>query len=298
MKRLSATAAALLALAVARTALAAGPSVLVFVRPDQPQSDKVIAQLAASLKDRPDLQVTAIISGEEADALVKNLAGKWPFKTAVDTKYDISGKHGVKVWPTTVLLKPDGTQAGHIGGLPASYARDLSAYLQFAEGKITNDELQKQLANTATVGDSTEQKALRHIEVAQRLAEKGSKDAAIAELAKAAVFNPTESATQIALARANLTLGRAAEAEKILAALPAASAEVRTLNGWTAVQLNRWTEAKKVLTEAVKLNPQPAEAYYLLGLVALNEKDSAAAATCFKKAFEHTATGKAMGQAD
>jgi len=282
-----------LACLIAAAAYADSPSVLVFVRPDQPQSDKAIAQVAASLKDRADLQVTAIVSGEDADTLIKKLAGKWPFKTAVDAKYDISGKHGVKVWPTTVLLKPDGTEAGHIGGLPASYARDLAAYLQFAEGKITNDELQKQLANTATVGDSPDQKALRHIEVAQRLAQKGSKDAALAELAKAIAFNPAESATRIALARTHLMLGQSAPAEKILADLPA-TAEIRTLSGWAAVQAGRWSDAKKLLADAVKLNPQPAEAFYLLGLVATQEKDHAATADYFRKAFEHTPAGRAL----
>ena len=94
-------------------------------------------------------------------------------------------------------------------------------------------------------------------------------------------------------------LGNAAAADAIVAKLgdgAAPPAEVNLLKGWSAIRGQHWDDAQKYLTEAVKLNPQPSEACYLLGLVYQQQNDAAKAAENFRKAFEHTAAGRAMGR--
>ena len=116
------------------TVPAATTSVLVFVRPDQPQSKKAIEQVSGALKDAKDVQVIAIISGDEAAP--DKLGDKWSWPIVADPQYAASGKYAVRVWPTTVVVAKDGSLAAHIGGFPASFGKDLDAYVAFAGGKI------------------------------------------------------------------------------------------------------------------------------------------------------------------
>ena len=59
--------------------------------------------------------------------------------------------------------------------------------------------------------------------------------------------------------------------------------------------LENWDEARVLLTENEKLNPDPAETDYLLGRVYQHDGDTKKAADYFRKAFEHSPLGKSMG---
>jgi len=281
------------------------PTILVFVRLDQPQSRTAIEDVSKMLKDKKDVQILAVVSGDDAEASAAKLTKKgdggsnWAWPVVTDPEYAASGKFGIHVWPTTVVIGKSGAQAAHIAGMPASYATDLEAYLDFAAGKLDQASLDKRLNAHEVVADSAEQKASRHVEVAQRLAEKGLKDQARAEINKALDFKPADppAALQAALVRVLLTVGDAKTAEAQLAQIKSdrlPPTELNFLRGWTALQLERWDDAKKLLTDAVKLNPQPAEACYLLGLVYQHAGDNAKAAESFRKAFEHTALGREL----
>jgi len=67
--------------------------------------------------------------------------------------------------------------------------------------------------------------------------------------------------------------------------------QVPLLRGRALMALGEWEQAAKVLPEAMKLNPDPTEAHYLLGLVYEHEKNYADAAGEYRKAFESTAPG-------
>lgn len=269
------------------------PSVLVFVRPGQPQSDKAIQEVGATAASA---QLVAIVSGDDAAQGAAKLAGKFSGALVADPQYAGSGKFTVRVWPTTVVVSKAGVEVAHIAGLPASFAKDLDAYVDFAQGKIDKATLEKRLAGNDLVGDSTDQKAARHLEVAQRLAAHGSKELAKVELAKAIELKATEGHLQGTVARVQLLLGETKEAQATIATPRAGMGpgELHLLQGWVAVQQQRWEEAEKLLADAVKLNPQPSEGYYLLGLVQTQKKDTAKAAESFRKAFEHTPVGRAM----
>jgi len=275
-------------------------TLLAFLRPGQSQSEETIKLLLPLVKDRKDVQVVAIVSGDDAAVSATQLEkGKWAGPIVTDPNYEASGKFGVRVWPTVVIVSPKGAPVAHLPGLPVTFSNDVAAYLDFSAGKIAQAALDKQLANREVIADSEDQKAARHAEVALRLAEKGMKELAQAEVAKALELKPTGPALLLSLTRTDLMTGDVKGAEALLARVPAGApspAEINVLKGWCAIQSERWAEAKTLLLDAAKLNPDPAEALYLLGRVYEHDADPARAAECYRKAFEHSTEGKPMAQ--
>lgn len=279
---------------------AAQTSLLVFLRPGQSQSEETIKLLTPLLKDRKDIQLVGIISGDEAAVGAAQLEkSQWTAPIVADTSYDISGKFSVRVWPTVIIINPKGVTVAHLPGLPVTFSNDVAAYLDFAAAKIDQSALDKQLNNRQIVADSEDQKAARHAEVALRLAEKGMKELAQAQVAQALELKPANPALLLSLARTDLMTGDTRGAQALLDKIPAATpspVELTVLRGWCALQSQRWADAKTLLLEATKLNPDPAEAFYLLGRVYEHDADTAHAAECYRKAFEHSTEGKPMNQ--
>src|SRR4029453_11299433 len=98
---------------------------------------------------------------------------QWGGAVVLDPDYAASGQMQIHVWPTTVLVNAAGEQVAHLGGISNVYGKELAAYLAFAGGTIDRAALTQRLATTQVVGDSSEQMAARHLEVAERLLEKG-----------------------------------------------------------------------------------------------------------------------------
>ncbi|MGN6369238.1 MAG: tetratricopeptide repeat protein [Phycisphaerae bacterium] len=294
----------------AETALALSaesPTLLLFLRADQQQSLEELSQLPSLAKDHPTVKVLAILSGDDASSSTPKFAEKCPWPIIPDTTYAASGKFEVHVWPTTVLVAPQNGGGGggaktiaHIPGLPISFASDLSAYLDFATNRIDRATLNKRLANRDLVVDTSDQKAARHIEVAHRLAAQGMKEEARAELARASSLNPADPLLRLSIARIHLILADPASAQKILndpGLQNVAPLQLGTLKAWAAIQTNNFPLARQLLESSLALNPDPAEADYLYGLVLLHDNDAAKAATYFRQAFEHSELGKQFNPA-
>jgi tetratricopeptide (TPR) repeat protein len=273
-------------------------TVLVFLRPGQPQSADAMAAIAPILRDRKDVQVIGIVSGDDsAMAAAKLDKSGWTYPIVADETYDTSGKFSVRVWPTLLVAGRKGEEIARMPGLPVSLANDLAAYLDFASGKLDKAGLDKALTNREMVGDSEDEKAARHAEVAQRLAQQGLSTQATSEVAKAMELKPRTGPLLASLARTDLILGDAKGAGELLGRLRADDVppqELNTLKGWAALQGARWDEARKLLEDATRLNPDPAEALYLLGRVYDHDGYSPKAAEAYRKAYEHTADGKAI----
>lgn len=273
-------------------------SVVVFLRPGQAQSDRVREAVVTGMKDAAGVQVVGVVTGDKAGAYVKELAGKWPYPLVTDPAYEMAGGMGVKVSPTVVVVRADGTEAGHLAGAPASFAKDLDAYVAYAAGKLDEAGLQKRLAGTEVVADSADQKAARHVELAGKHVERERFAEAKAELARAGALNPVEGKVLYALARGLLAVGDVAGAQGVIEKMPAKAVspgEMALLKGRTAAARGEWAAAAKLLEEAVKTLPEPAEAWYFLGRLYEKQGETAKAAGAYRKAFEHTATGKALG---
>lgn len=272
-------------------------SVVAFVKPDQPQSEEAIRQIAASVKDAKDVQVIVVVSGKEAAGQAKAMKeqGKWPWPAVADPSFGISGQMDVHVWPTTLVVRPDGQQAAHLAGLPKSFSFELDAYLKFASGKFDDVALRSKLTTREVVTDSDEQKAARHLAVAQRLLEQGRTDQAMGEVDAAAAIRPDDPQIKLTRARVLLVSGKSDEAMAAIDALPPAAvppAQRNVLRGRALIASEKWAEAKEALTNAVKLNPDPSEAHYLTGLVYQHEGDWPHAAESFRLAFETSPAGR------
>ena len=270
-------------------------SVLVFVRAGQSQSAQAVKNTALALEGLPPVATTLVFSGkqdaEELTALTKGLS--WPSVT--DADYTLFGKHGVRVWPTTVIVLPDGKELARLTGMTQTHVRDLNAYLAFAAGKITRDALDKILATSKVIMDSPHQMARRHLLVAQRLLDKGQIKPAQQELAAGLKLVPDDPRLLLAKARILLLLNGPTEAMAILARLDEKSAlagRIGLLKGWALVSTGKWDHAIRVLQVAVKLNPDPSEAHYFLGVAYQKKGLLAEAAKSFRAGFEATEPGR------
>lgn len=272
------------------------PSVVAFVRADQDQSKAALKQILAATPDAKAVQVVVILSGPSATELAKQLKADiskdWPI--AADPDFAATGKMNIHVWPTTLVIKPDGTQVAHLAGMPKSFTTELAAYLEYANGKLDENALKTRLATQDVVTDSPTQAASRHLQVAQRLLEQGQTEQAQSELSAGLKIAPNDPLLQLTLARVQAMLNHPKEALELLDKVPASAApgwQMSQIRGRALILQDKWADAKAILPEALKLNPDPAEAHYLLGLCFQHDQDPKNAAEQFRLAFEKTAGG-------
>jgi Tfp pilus assembly protein PilF len=273
------------------------PTLLLFLRGDQEQSQRTVEDARSVLRDRPGAQVLAIFSGKDMTEPAKKFASLLPWSVVMDEEYGLVGQLHVHVWPTSILVSGEGKELARLTGMSQSYARDLAAYLEFAAGKIDQQTLQNRLGAADMVADSAQQMANRHFQVAQMLLEKGLAEQAGQELDRGLKLRPQDPRLQLAKAKVLLLLGDPPQAKTILDRLDEKTAnpgELRALRGALLLAMSKWDEAIPVLQSAVKLNPNPAEAYYFLGLAYQQRKQWPEATDAFRAAFEATAAGRVL----
>lgn len=271
-------------------------SVVAFLRAEQKQSDEALSAIARTVGNAKDVQVVVVVSGPLTEQQIKSVGATTQpsFPIVADPDFSASGQMSVHVWPTTVIVRSDGRQAGHLAGLPISYSSDLQAYIDFATDKIDQTALQARLDNHSVVEDSATHAARRRLQVASRLIDSSELEQAAAELAAAEKLAPQEPSLPLARAKLLLASAKASEALDILAKVAPSGApgwQIDLLTGRCLIALERFDEAKRVLPEAIKLNPDPAEAHYLLGIAHQKTKDFEKAADEFRKAFETNSKG-------
>lgn len=279
--------------------LADRPTVVLFVRGDQPQSKQAVQKAQEILRKADAVQAVIVLSGQQDAAAPANSATAlgWAGPVVLDANYAASGNMGVHVWPTTVVVAASGAQVAHLPGISTSYGSQLDAYVAFAAGKIDRAALAQKLSNSDVVGDTAEQMATRHLQVAQRLMDKGLLDQGQAELTEGLKRQPKNAQLQVAMTKVMLRRGDVKQAMSMADALSpdAVPAWQRNLlKGQVLVATQQWDAALSVLQEAMKLNPEPAEAQYELGRVYSHKGDWQHAAEAFKAAFEATPAGKSI----
>ena len=272
-------------------------TLLLFVMANQKQSRKAMERLKELLAKEQGLQVIAVISGESVTDKAGELAAvaEWTWPIVADPEHNVSGKMSVYAWPTTLLLDADGRQVAHIGGMPSTFGKDVSAYLDFLGKRIDQEELDKRLAAHDVVVSSGHEVATRHLQVARRLLDRRQFDQAQRELNQALKARPNDPRLHLAMARVRLGQHEPQEALNLLDSIePNALAawKIGALRGQALVALEKWSEAQQALTEALKLNPQPAGVYYHLGRVHEHAGRWEDAAAAYRAAFEQTADGR------
>jgi thioredoxin-like negative regulator of GroEL len=268
-------------------------TLLAFVRGGQPQSQLVLRQLHNLLEARPEVQAVILLSGPSAPAQVESVrgaAGTWPI--VLDPDFAISGKLAVHAWPTAVLVAPDGRPQAHVAGASQSLQADLAAHLDFLAGRLSAEQLAGRLKTHEVVADSSQEAAARRLQVARGLMHSGQFAAARAQIEEGLKLDPKDAGLRLALARVQLVEGDAAAAARTLDAIDPAAASagmLQTLRGRAAIAGERWADARRLLEEATRLNPDPAEAWYLLGIVYGQSGDFSSAARAYRQAFESVA---------
>jgi tetratricopeptide (TPR) repeat protein len=279
-----------------------------FVLPDQPPSRRALRQLQ-SIAAREDalagVQLLVIVSGAGADAAATRVRDDAGLTCPViaDEPYAASGRMSVHVWPTTVIVHADGRQIAHIPGVPTSLARDVQNYIALATGQIDQAELERRLNTVGNVVDTAPQMAARHLEVARRLLDKNLPEQALLEVQKAADLKPASPLVNLSIVDMLLSLDQSATALRMLdeidtdAVRGVPAHQVKLIRAKALIAASRWDDARRLLSEAVRLNPDPAAAYYQLGQVEQHQGNWQAAAEAYRKAYESTRQSRQSGVA-
>lgn len=263
-------------------------TLLVFLQPGQAHSDQAAAEVARQLASTPAIKVVGIVSGPAAWQRAAIIM-QWPWPLLTDEDYAASGTFDVHVWPTALLFDAAGRPVARLPGFPQSFAARLAAYTAFATGKLTQAQLDAELTQLHLVQDSADQKAARHLLLAEQfLAGRRLADAA-QQLRQAQDLAPAADPVRLRLVRAELRLGESKAADDLLAAIDGAAvpaAEMELLRGWTALAQGRWEEARSSLLQAKQDGAQPAEVEYHLGCLYAHDGDYQRAADSFRQAFQ------------
>ena len=268
------------------------PTVVIFVRPGQKQSEIEVSETAQELASSKQLSILGIISGPTDPTLQTDLdAMHWTWPLLTDPSYTLSGAFQVNAWPTTIIFDSQGKIVGRIAGHPPSLKATLAAYVAYATGATTREEMEEQLTRQQIVQDSANEKAYRHLMVVQDFLTSGRTDDAAAQLRQAQDLTPTSDSARLLMARDMLILGETTQADALLATLDSTTqpGELALLRARSAIATGHWQKAKDLLLQAQAATPDPAtqaETQYWLGILYTHNNDYQEAAQAFRKAYE------------
>ena len=264
-------------------------TIVAFLRPGQPHSEealKHISDIVAKQSAAPAGVVIVLSGPDNAAAASKINPGS--AQVVLDAEYALSGKMNVHVWPATIVVTGDGMELARLSGMPATYATDLAAHLDFAAKKIDRAALEQRLTTRRVVAATTQQAATRFLIIANALLERGQVEQALAEIDQGLQRDANDVSLRLARARVLIKLKQfdaaLAAVDQLKDAVPPWQSNV--LRAEALIALERWPNAKTAVADALKLNPRPAHAHYLSGLILLHEQDYKSAAESFRKAYE------------
>lgn len=266
------------------------PTILVFSRPKNTEQPYLL-QLLRAVADPTRAQVVLVVSGDDAFQEARKLSDARivPGHIVVDTKEELRERLQVNVWPTTLVIRSDGTQAARISGAPDNLAHSLIAYLDFASGKIDRLTLTQRLATRLAVGDTPARKAARELQSFQRMIEAGKAAQAREALEKAIAEQPEATSLQVAMIKLLTAEGQATEAIQAIDRLKADAlppGETEVLRARAHMQMKQWNAAAKVLTQAINKSPKLGEAHYLLAQLYEKSGDFQKAALHYRAALD------------
>ncbi len=207
---------------------------------------------------------------------------------AFDADREWYAKLGLIVFPTTLVVGKDGKLAQVISLHSAGYKHTLSAYLQHGLGKITDQQLQEQLADHSAAEGSPKSQASAHRALARAMREKGNLEAARAELQKALEQDAENREVLLDIADLDLQMndlnGASSMVEKVLIAQPD-HRRAKQVKGILLFRRGELKEARTELEDALNLNPNPEIAHYYLGQIYEQMGDQAKALAHYREAL-------------
>ncbi len=266
------------------------PSVLLFLRADQPQSRQAI-KLVSEATPQVDLaQVVVVFCGEnareQAESFATTAITSWP--VVADTEYDLSGSLGVEVWPTTLVIQADGRVLAHMGGAAPSRTLEVAAYLDLATNQIDSGTLKQRLVQAGLIGDGPQKRAAWYLQMGRKLLGEGKADEARKTLADGLNSEPESIDLQVEMIRALVELKQANEAMEAIEKLPhdGVSAWERDLLRGRAIALQgNWSEARRLAESVLNQKPDLGEAHYFMGTVYEHDREWEKAAEEYRAAY-------------
>jgi predicted CXXCH cytochrome family protein len=291
------------------------PTVLLFLRADQGQSQEVLKMVSAATPQIGLAQVVIVLNGpqarEDARAFAATKTVTWP--VVADTEYVLSRRQGVAAWPATVVVQADGVVVAHVGGAPLSLTVELQAYLDLATKKIDREALRTRLAAvkddsgkqansySPLLGDGPGPRAAWLLQMGRKLREQGQTQEALALLADGLKLQPDSVPLQVERIRALADLKQATLALDLLKRLPPGAMpawEPELLRGRMLAALGQWDEARRLVTAVLAGAGSDSSlcgaAHYLMGTIYEHDRNWEKAAQEYRAA--HTTTGPPAGQ--
>ncbi len=302
------------------------PSVLLFLRADQAQSQQVLKMVSAATPQIGLAHVVVVFSGPQAQEHAQAFAATVPVGTnnhspirawpiLADTEYTLSKLLGVAVWPATLVVQEDGVVVAHRGGAPLSLTVELQAYLDLALKRIDREGLRVRLAavtddprgraknSPPLPGDGPGPRAAWLLEMGRKLREQGQAQEALALLADGLKLQPDSILLQVERIRALADLKQATLALDLLKHLPAGAMpawEPELLRGRMLAALGQWDEARRltdaVLAGAKRDSPLLGAAHYLMGTIYEHDRNWEKAAQEYRAAHAPAGTPAPTGR--
>jgi len=188
-----------------------------------------------------------------------------------DTEYKLWGKFGIIATPTVIISDTNDTvlwvQAGHgYNFAPVVQAR-LNQALGIAQKIDPNEAGRVRTVTNATM----DARAIRHLQMAKMLQEKGRIESAIVQMRKARELDPNSPKLALELGKLLSATGRGKEALEVIDGIPVISrhdkAELLTASGSAKRQLGELDKAEELLIQASKLDTKSGRIFFELGRI-------------------------------
>ncbi|MCB2156307.1 cytochrome c3 family protein [bacterium] len=267
------------------------PSIIMFLRGGQPQSQQMMETVAAESSALQPAQIVAIFSGETAGEQAEPYAGtsSAPWPILIDPEYHLSSMLGVEVWPAAFIVQSDGVQIAHIGGAPLSLAVSLESYIQLARGEIDREAVRQRLASNQVIGDGSAKSAIWHLQMGGKLLDEGKPEEARAMFAKGLELDPESVDLKVKMISTLAELKNAKDAINLLDRLPEDALpewQTNLLRGQVMAAVGQWDEARRLAVEVLKQRPNLGDAHYLMGMVYEQNKQFELAAEEYRAAIK------------
>ncbi|MDF1555904.1 MAG: tetratricopeptide repeat protein [Deferrisomatales bacterium] len=266
--------------------------VLAFVRQGQEKSTEALGALQElSAGHTGQVAVVAVVANPgEGDAAAWARGAGAAFPVLLDTDGAAYGLYGVRVMPSTGVVKADGTLTGIVDGFTRRTGDEIEHLIQVALGFASADEPVAG-ADPVSAKSDARKSAERSLEKAKLLLKRKMGDKAVGSAEEAVAADDEYGDAHVFLGEILLDLGddNAAKAlphfEKALALDPKSMAakiglaRVRSVQGDTQ-------GAVVLLQQAAMLNPRPEKVYYELGRVYERAEDYQHAVEAYRQALD------------
>ena len=271
---------------------------LVYLSAHQTQSERAMVSAQIVVAGIGDPALRLIFMTADADQLgyfreLRTQAGSTA-PVALDAGHQIYGELGLIVFPTTVVSSKEGNLLHVLSGWARDYEYRLDAFCRHAVGQMDDAAMAERLRRSPQAKDEARARADRHRAAAVVMRSKGKLPEAIRELESALAIAPDNTAAVIDLVDVLVAQNKIDEAEAKLTALLSRYPDVRgakLVQGLIHMKRGQYERAKRLLNEALLMNPDPVRVHYYLGQLYEQQGEHKQAMDHYRQALDRLMTG-------